>query len=156
MNKIKLMFSRCLSHVGNKDADYTTDFYQNGKRWSCTSVACCETSITHSSMLLRLGPFPSRVNGNAHLWAIRYLIELAKVKRKGHAVYTNRRQVVQRWPAVPTAANNTERTASVKLASSITMIALFPLSSSNVLPCLAFTLFRTSCPTWTQLFWLRV
>lgn len=60
---------------------------------------------------------------------------------------TRRRHVVHRWPAVPTAANKTDRTARERSASSITIIALFPLSSSNVLPCLACTILCTSFPT---------
>ena len=45
-----------------------------------------------------------------------------------------RRVVVQRWPAVPTAAKRTARTARSRFASSMTMIALLPPSSRSVRP----------------------
>ena len=62
-----------------------------------------------------------------------YIQNILKKKR------TSLRHVVHRCPAVPTAANNTERTASWISASSITIMALFPLSSRRHLPNLALT-----------------
>lgn len=65
---------------------------------------------------------------------------------------TSLRHVVQRCPAVPTAANTTERTASWISASSITMIALFPLNSSKHFPYLSFTVCWTIKPTcWASM-----
>lgn len=61
--------------------------------------------------------------------------------------HTSLRHVVHRWPAVPTAANKMERTANWISASSITIIALFPLSSSKHLPNLWFTVCCTIKPT---------
>lgn len=60
---------------------------------------------------------------------------------------TNRRQVVQRCPAVPTEANRTDRTANCKSASSMTMIALFPPSSSKLRPKRSWTCKATCLPT---------
>lgn len=61
---------------------------------------------------------------------------------------TSLRHVVHRWPAVPTAANRTERTASWISASSMTTIALFPLNSSKHFPYLSFTVCWTIRPTY--------
>ena len=47
---------------------------------------------------------------------------------------SRRRVVVQRWPAVPTEPNSTARATSSMSASSITMIALLPPSSSRQRP----------------------
>ena len=62
---------------------------------------------------------------------------------------TSLRHVVQRWPAVPTAANKIERAARSMSASSMTIIALFPLNSSKHLPNLSFTVFWTIDPTYS-------
>lgn len=62
---------------------------------------------------------------------------------------TSLRHVVHRCPAVPTAANRTDRTASWISASSMTIIALFPLNSSKHLPYLSFTVCWTIRPTYT-------
>lgn len=63
-------------------------------------------------------------------------------------IFTNLRHVVQRWPAVPTAANKIERTARLMSASSITTMALFPLNSSKHLPNLLLTVCCTIKPTY--------
>ena len=73
-------------------------------------------------------------------------------RKKKNLYITNRRQLVQRCPAVPTDANNTDGTTNDKSASSITIIALFPLSSSRHLPNLSLTTLCTIWPTWKTKF----
>lgn len=55
-------------------------------------------------------------------------------------IYTNLLREVHLWPQVPTAANAHPLSASSRFASSITITALFPPSSSMVLPNLVCTI----------------
>ena len=52
----------------------------------------------------------------------------------------SRRSVVQRWPAVPAAANTIARRLKARSAEGVTMAALLPPSSSSVRPKRAATL----------------
>ena len=61
-----------------------------------------------------------------------------------------RRNVVQRWPHVPTAPNTIPRIASSKSALGATIAALFPPSSSKTLPSLRPTTSATERPIGTE------
>jgi len=61
-----------------------------------------------------------------------------------------RRSEVQRWPAVPAAANSAERTARSSRALGATIIALLPPSSSSERPSRAATVVATARPIRTE------
>ena len=61
-----------------------------------------------------------------------------------------RRVVVQRWPAVPTAPKRIAVVARSRLALGVTMIALFPPSSSNVRPRRRVTTSPTCRPIFVE------
>ena len=57
---------------------------------------------------------------------------------------------MQRWPAVPTAANTIERTAISKSAEGVTTMPLFPPSSRSDRPSRAATVWATARPIRTE------
>ena len=114
----------------------------------CTTsrVLTAKKEVSHQNNTLKYQNLAKHYVYNVCMYERMYV---CLTDRRNIVIYiTNRRQLVQRCPAVPTDANNTDGTTNDKSASSITIIALFPLSSSRHLPNLSLTILCTIWPTW--------